>query len=163
MQRREPLGTKTSLPLSRACSSPSTITIPEPETPSTSTSTSSLICSPTPRPGSKRTRLALRSSPASKVHTTPARSPAEVATSSRSTRFPAPAKVLGPAPRGDVEQAHRVRERLEPVPLLHHQQHHVQALAFAQRDRVACPLPPLLLLAQTRGLYPQIEALQPPT
>src|SRR5215211_2153986 len=49
---------------------------------------------------------------------------------------------------------------IEPVTLLHYQQHHVQALALAQRDRVSPTLLPRLLLAQAGDLGGQIEALQ---
>src|SRR5215212_5548593 len=49
---------------------------------------------------------------------------------------------------------------IEPVTLLHHQQHHVQALALAQCDRVSPTLLPRLLLAQAGDLGGQVEALQ---
>src|SRR5215211_7297823 len=47
-------------------------------------------------------------------------------------------------------QRHRTRcgVLIEPVTLLHYQQHHVQALALAQCDRVSPTLLPRLLLAQ---------------
>jgi hypothetical protein len=49
---------------------------------------------------------------------------------------------------------------IEPVTLLHYQQHHVQALALAQRDRVSPALLPRFLLAQAGDLGVYIEALQ---
>src|SRR5918994_30475 len=49
---------------------------------------------------------------------------------------------------------------IEPVTFLHYQQHHVQAFALAQRDRVSPTLLPRLLLAQAGDLGGQIEALQ---
>src|ERR671912_2203037 len=49
---------------------------------------------------------------------------------------------------------------IEPVTLLHDQQHYIQALTLAQRDRVSPTLLPRLLLAQAGDLGVQIEALQ---
>src|SRR5215211_8687329 len=49
---------------------------------------------------------------------------------------------------------------VEPGPFLHDQQHHVQALALAQRDRVSPTLLPHPFLAQAGDLGGQIEALQ---
>src|ERR687889_531496 len=49
---------------------------------------------------------------------------------------------------------------IEPVTFLHYQQHHVQAFALAQCDRVSPTLLPRLLLAQAGDLGGQIEALQ---
>src|SRR5215207_5485519 len=49
---------------------------------------------------------------------------------------------------------------VEPGASLHDQQHHVQAIALAQRDCVSSALLPRLLLAQAGDLGGQIEALQ---
>src|SRR5215211_5069501 len=59
-------------------------------------------------------------------------------------------------------QRHRTRcgVLIEPVTLLHYQQHHVQALALAQCDRVSPTLLPRLFLAQAGDLGGQVEALQ---
>src|SRR5215204_3619939 len=83
-----PLRTNTSIPADRLHSSPFVRTDPVPETPTKITSTSSLMCSPTPPPASKRTRLAFRSLLSCNVQITPVRSPAAAAIPARSISHP---------------------------------------------------------------------------
>src|SRR5215212_6352717 len=51
---------------------------------------------------------------------------------------------------------------LEPIAGLHDQEHHIHALALAQRDGVALPSLPSPLLPQMPYLGLQVEALQSP-
>jgi hypothetical protein len=102
-------------PADRACSSRSTVTIPNLETPTTITSTSSFTCSPTPCLVLKRTRLAFRSLLASRVQITPARSPAAVAASLRSTEFFGLAEPPSLTLRRYVQEADGRTERLDRV------------------------------------------------
>src|SRR5918993_816780 len=172
----------TSIPADRACSSRSTATIPDPETPKAITSllVSRVQITPTRSPAgtakslrfTKFFGLAEVPSPISRRHVQEADGLTEgldrVAHSgvTREHRPSLGFNVLigGREPDTAFVDAQRYWTGrgvlIEPVTFLHYQQHHVQAFALAQRDRVSPTLLPRLLLAQAGDLGGQIEALQ---